>query len=128
MRGTIRTFSGQPLEAIPDIEQAMRLDPALSGQFLHFLGLAYLLAGKYETAAALLRQRIVLVPNTDFTRAFSPRRSATSARSTRPAGLAELMEINPKYSFAAHVGRQPFKRTEDVEHMAEGLRKAGVLN
>jgi hypothetical protein len=38
------------------------------------------------------------------------------------------MEINPKYSFAAHFGRQPFKRTEDVERMAEGLRKAGVLN
>ena len=36
--GTIRTFSGQPLEAIPEIEQAMRIDPALSGQFLHFLG------------------------------------------------------------------------------------------
>ena len=28
LRGTIRTFSGQPLEAIPEIEQAMRLDPA----------------------------------------------------------------------------------------------------
>ena len=31
--------------------------------------MAYLLAGKYETAAALLRQRIVLVPETDFSRA-----------------------------------------------------------
>ena len=40
-----------------------------SAQFLHFLGMAYLLAGKYETAAALLRQRIILVPKTDFSRA-----------------------------------------------------------
>ncbi len=39
----------------------MRLDQALSEQFLHFPGLAYLMAGKYETAAALLRQRIILV-------------------------------------------------------------------
>ena len=44
-------------DAIPEIEQAMRIDPAMSGQFLHFLGLAYLMAEKYETAAALLRQR-----------------------------------------------------------------------
>jgi len=29
IRGTIRSFSGQPLEAIPEIELAMRLDPAL---------------------------------------------------------------------------------------------------
>jgi adenylate cyclase len=35
-----------------------------------FLGLAYLMAGEYETAAALLRQRIILVPNTDFSRAI----------------------------------------------------------
>jgi adenylate cyclase len=129
LRGTIRTFSGQPLEAIPEIEQAMRIDPALSGQFLHFLGLAYLLAEKYETAAALLRQRIILVPNTDFSRAI-----LTSALGhlgdidDAKRVWAELMEINPKYSFTAHVGRQPFKRSEDVERMAEGLRKAGVLN
>jgi adenylate cyclase len=129
LRGTIRTFSGEPLEAIPEIEQAMRIDPAMSGQFLHFLGLAYLLAEKYETAAALLRQRIILVPNTDFTRAI-----LTSAlghlgeldEARRVWG--ELMDINPKYSFFAHVGRQPFERKEDVERMAEGLRKAGVLD
>jgi adenylate cyclase len=128
LRGTIRTFAGQPLEAIPEIEQAMRLDPALSAQFLHFLGLAYLMAGKYETAAALLRQRIILVPNTDFSRAI-----LTSALghlgevddARRVWG--ELMVINPNYSFAAHIGRQPFKREEDVERIAEGLRKAGVL-
>jgi adenylate cyclase len=129
LRGTIRTFAGQPLEAIPEIEQAMRLDPALSGQFLHFLGLAYLMAGKYETAAALLRQRIILVPNTDFSRAILT--SALGhlgeiADARRVWG--ELMEINPNYSFAAHVGRQPFKRQEDVERIAEGLRKAGVLS
>ena len=66
LRGNIRAYSSKPLDAIPEIEQAMRLDPALSEQFLHFLGLADLMAGKYETAAALLRQRIILVPNTDF--------------------------------------------------------------
>ena len=67
--GGIRSYSGQPLEAIPMIERAMRLDPASNHQYLHFLGMAYLLAGKYETAAALLRQRILLVPETDFSRA-----------------------------------------------------------
>jgi len=39
-----------------------------------------------------------------------------------------LKAINPDYSFAAHIGRQPFKRTEDVERIADGLRKAGVLS
>jgi adenylate cyclase len=107
----------------------MRLDPAMSSQFIHFLGMAYLLAGKYETAAALLRQRILMVPNTDFSRAL-----LTSALGQlgdiEDARLAwgELKEINPDYSIAAHIGRQPFKRTEDVERISDGLRKAGVLS
>jgi len=127
LRGTIYCFSGQPLEAIPEIEQAMRLDPALNPQFLHFLGLAYLLAGKYETAAALLRQRILLVPGTDFSRAILT--SALGHLGEIDEGRRvwrELKEINPNYSFTEHVGRQPFKRKEDVQRIAEGLKKAGV--
>ncbi len=85
LRGTFWTFAGQPLEAIPEIEQAMRLDPAVSPQFLHFLGLAYLMAEKYETAAALLRQRIILVPNTDFSRAILDFRPRPSWRDRRRA-------------------------------------------
>jgi adenylate cyclase len=129
LRGNIRAYSGKPLDAIPEIEQAMRLDPALSEQFLHFLGLAYLTAGKYETAAALLRQRIILAPNTDFSRAILT--SALGHLGEVDAARQvwrELMAINPNYSFAGHIGRQPFKRKEDVERIAEGLNKAGVLN
>jgi adenylate cyclase len=129
LRGTINTFSGQPLEAIPEIEQAMRIDPAMSAQFLHFLGLAYLLAEKYETAAALLRQRVILVPNTDFSRAILASALGHLGEIDDARRVwAELMDINPKYSFFAHVGRQPFERKEDVERIAEGLRKAGVLS
>jgi adenylate cyclase len=129
LRGTICTFSGQPLDAIPEIEQAMRIDPAMSAQFLHFLGLAYLLAEKYETAAALLRQRIILVPNTDFTRAILASALGHLGEIDEARRVwAELMEINPKYSFFAHVGRQPFERKEDVERIADGLREAGVLS
>jgi len=127
LRGTFRTYSGEPMEAIPEIEHAMRLDPALSGQFLHFLGMAYLLAGKYETAAVLLRQRIVMTPGTDFSRSIlaSALGHLGEVDEARRA-WAELKEINPNYSFAQHIGRQPFKRQEDVRRLAEGLEKAGL--
>ena len=126
IRGTILNFSGQPLEAIPEIELAMRLDPALNPQFLHFLGLANLLTGKYETAAALLRQRIILVPGTDFTRAIlaSALGHLGDVEEARRV-WRELKEINPKYSFREHFSRQPF-RQEDVERIAMGLTKAGL--
>jgi len=129
LRGSNRTYSGQPLEAIPEIELAMRLDPASSPQFLHFLGMAYLLAGKYETAAAVLRQRIVLVPRTDFSRAILASalgRLGEFEEARRVWG--ELKEINPNYAFAEHVGRLPFRREEDVERIAGGLREARLLN
>jgi adenylate cyclase len=129
LRGSNRIYSGQPLEAIPEIEQGMRLDPALSSQFLHFLGMAYLLAEKYETAAALLRQRIMLVPRTDFSRALLASALGHLGEFEEARQVwGELKDINPNYAFADHVGRQPFRREEDIERIAGGLRKAQLLN
>jgi adenylate cyclase len=129
LRGSNRIYSGKPLEAIPEIEHGMLLDPALSSQFLHFLGMAYLLARKYETAAAVLKQRIVLVPRTDFSRALLASALGHLGELKEACRVwGELKEINPNYAFADHVGRLPFRRKEDVERIADGLRKAGLLN
>ena len=124
--GSIHNYSGRPLEAIPVFERAMRLDPAFKAQNLHFLGIAYLLAGKYETAAALLRERILLVPGTDFSRVFLASALGYLGEVDEARRVwHELNEINPKYSFREHFSRQPF-RQEDVERVAEGLAKAGL--
>jgi adenylate cyclase len=125
--GHIQTLSGRPLEAIPALERATRLDPAFRATHLHFLGMAYLLAGKYETAAALLRERILLLPQTDFSRvllasALGHLDDGDEARRI----WKELKDINPKYSFAEHYARQPFQRPEDVKGIVDGLAKAGL--
>ena len=125
--GSIHTYSGRPLEAIPALERATRLDPAFRPGHLHFLGMAYLLAGKYETAVAVLKERILLVPGTDFSRvlmasALGHLGDVDEARRT----WQELKEINPKYSFNEHFSRQPFKNEDDVRRVAEGLAKAGL--
>ena len=126
--GSIRMYSGQPLEAIPAIEQAMRLDPAFSHQFLHFLGTAYLFAGKYETAATLLKQRIMLVPETDFSRVALASALGHLGQADEAHRIwAELKEINPKYSFGEYIDRRPL-RPEDAERIAGGLAKAGLLS
>ena len=125
--GHIQTLSGRPLEAIPALERATRLDPAFRSTHLHFLGMAYLLAGKYETAAALLRERILLMPGTDFSRVLL----ASSLGHLGDGDGArriwkELKEINPKYSFSEHYARQPFQRQEDVQRIVDGLAKVGL--
>ncbi|MGA3310107.1 MAG: adenylate/guanylate cyclase domain-containing protein [Xanthobacteraceae bacterium] len=125
--GGIRSYSGQPLEAIPLIERAMRLDPASDHQYVHFLGMAYLLAGKYETAATLFRQRILRVSETDFSRAALACALGHLGQLDEARRIwRELEEINPKYSFSEHFGRLPFKSQEDVRRIAEGLTKAGL--
>jgi adenylate cyclase len=125
--GNIYLFSGQPLEAIPMFELAMRLDPAFAQPYLHLLGVANLLAGKYETAATLLRQRILLVPETDFSRAIlaSALGHLGDVEEARRIWL-ELKKINPKYAFREHFARQPFTSQDDVHRIAEGLAKAGI--
>jgi adenylate cyclase len=125
--GTIRVYEGDPMAGVPLIERAIRLDPAWAKQYLHFLGVAYLVAGKYETAAAMFRQRINLSPGTDFSRAGLASALGHLGENEEARRVwGELMDINPKYTFSGHFGRQPFRRAEDLERIAEGLRLAGL--
>jgi adenylate cyclase len=123
--GAVHIYSGRPLEAIPIIEHVMRLDPAYYQQYLHFLGMAHLTAGHYETAVALLKQRVFLVPQTDFSRALLASALGHLGELDEARRIwGELKEINPRYSFAEHIGRQPFRSQEDVKRIADGLAKA----
>ena len=129
IKGGTRIYLGRPEEAIPLIERAMRLDPATNQQFLHFLGMANLLAGRYETAAAALRERIRLAPNTDFSRSLLASALGHLGQTEEARRVwQELIEINPKYSFEEHLSRLPFKHEADAQRLTEGLKKAGVLN
>jgi adenylate cyclase len=126
-RGIVNIYGGQPLAAVPHIEQAIRLDPAIKHLYVHFLGSAYLVAGDYKAAASLFRERILLSPKTDLSRAFLAV-ALGHLGEVEEAGQVwrELMEINPKYSFAGHVGRLPFRNKADVDRLAEGLSQAGI--
>ena len=126
-RGMVHAYSGEPAKAIPYIERAMRLDPALQQQYVHFLGTAHFVAGDYETAAALFKDRISINPTTDLSRAFLA--SALGHLSDLDEARRiwrELKEINPGYSHVDHVGRLPFRTTADAEKFTDGLRKAGL--
>ncbi len=123
----VEIYSGNPEAAIPLAEQAMRLDPGFVHQTLHFLGTAYLVAGKYETAAATFRERIRLSPRTDLSRgllvaALGHLGEVEEARRV----WAEVKAISPTYTFAGHLARLPFTNPADAERIREGFAKAGV--
>ena len=127
VRGLIEVYSGHPLAAIPQLEKSIRLDPASSQQFLHFLGTAHLVAGHYEAAAAHFKERIRLAPKTDLSRAFLASALGHLGQIDEARRVwRELQEINPKYSYDEHVGRLPFKNRADVDCIKEGLVKAAL--
>jgi adenylate cyclase len=113
-------------EAIAGMEAAMRLDPAWAHGYLHYLGTAYLLAGRYETAAALFRERILIVPNADVSRAYLAVALAFQGQIEEARDAWEdTLRVNPHFDFEVHVTRLPLS----VEYMAklrEGLAKAGI--
>lgn len=120
-------YSGNPKAAVPLAERAMRLDPGFSHQTLHFLGTAYLVDGKYETAAATFRERIRLSPKTDLSRGLLVSALGHLGEVEEAQRVwAEVKAISPKYSFAGHLARLPFTNPADAERLREGFAKAGV--
>jgi adenylate cyclase len=126
-RGIVNIYRGEPLAAVPHIEQAMRLDPVSKHQYIHFLGSAHLVAGNVDTAAAMFKERIRLSPKTDLSRALLAVALGHLGKADEAGRVwRELMAINPEYSFAEHVGRLPFRNRADIDRLAEGLSKAGI--
>jgi tetratricopeptide (TPR) repeat protein len=66
--GVILHYVGRSAEAFGCFDRAMALDPLCPGMWLHFQAQAAFQLGRYETAAALLKRRIVGNPDTDASR------------------------------------------------------------
>jgi len=126
-RGVFEMSSSNPQVAIAFIEKAMRLDPA-DAQSLHFLGLAHLLHGNNEMAAAAFRERILKIPETDISRSFlASALGYLGAIDDARTVWSELMEINPRYEFETHVGRLGFLKPPQRAVIRRGLELAGIL-
>jgi adenylate cyclase len=126
-RGTIAIYAGQPELGIPDLEQAMRIDPGFSHQYLHNLGIAHLFLGHYETAVMTFEERIRIFPGTDASRAYLAASLGHLGQVDRAREVwAELKKINPNYVLAERLGRLPFENPADPAKIVAGLAKAGL--
>jgi len=125
--GHAETMLGNPEAGIRALELALRLDPLSTPATLHFLGTAYLVAGQYEAAAARLSERIRLTPTTDFSRAYYASALGHLGEVIEAQRVwRELKEINPKYSFEAHIAQLPWRNPAAPARIREGLARAGL--
>jgi len=128
LRATLNIYSGQPRVAIRDLERAMRLDPFFTQGYLHHLGVAHIVAGDYDTAVAILRERILLVPQTDMSRAYLASALGNLGYLDEARSVwDELIAINPAYSFVDLLARMPFRNPDDLARITKGLDRAGLL-
>jgi adenylate cyclase len=118
------TYLGRPEEGIDSLERARRLDPYHPTWYWRTLGRAFYTARRYEEAIAAFNRSTILPP---WALALV---AACHAELGRTA-LAEqstdaVLRQQPTFSVRGIAAKEPFKNQPDLEHLVDGLRKAGL--
>jgi adenylate cyclase len=126
--GEVLVLAGDPARAIEAVKGHMQSDPFYGPFAPALLGLAHYMLKQYAQAVPLLRECASRAP--DF-RSGHVWLAATYAQLGKPeearAEAAEVLRIEPNWTIEGTQARHtPFKRTEDAEHLFDGLRKAGL--
>jgi adenylate cyclase len=123
--GVLYTFLGRADEAIAWLEQAQRLDPYFSQPWRwNIKGVAHFVACRYEDAiAAFTRSETTPV----WVQTYLAVCHALLGRMDQAREhAAEVLRRAPDFSLTRFGTKEFFKRTEDTEHLIEGMRAAGL--
>jgi TolB-like protein len=121
---SVLTRAGQPDAAVTLIAEAMRLDPHHPTWYWTELGGAHFTARRYAEAIVAIRHR----PNLQFYwQAYLAACYANLGEvEAMGAATAEVMRLRPDFSLTAFASHESYKLTADIDHLLEGLRKAGL--
>ena len=126
--GHVLNVAGQPQEAIQVLEQAMRLNPYFSFDYLFNLGEAYALAGRYGEAEATLKKS--LARNPDFWPSYLQLAiiyTEGDRHAEAQAAVAEVRRINSQLSLEVLARYKILYKDPAVfERMIAALRQAGL--
>ena len=124
--GSACSFLGRPDEGIQWFELARRIDPFFEANwYWNLLGAAYFNARRYDEAVAAL-EHIQSPPI--WVKAYAAAAHALAGRIEAAKEIAAtLAKEAPTFSAEALVRKEPYKNPADLEHLAAGLRKAGLL-
>jgi adenylate cyclase len=103
------------------------LDPHYPDLFLHFLGHASFVSGRYEDAVAAFRRRLQRQPKSDITHVLL-------AASLGQLGFAaeakeawqEALRVNPNYSLEQKRKIMPYSDEGEFDRIVSGLQQAGI--
>ncbi len=117
------TFDGRPEEGVESVRKAMRLNPHYPEWYLWHLGFGLYCTRDYEGAVQeLSRLRDIAEPLRILAAAHARLGQMDEAR----AVARRFLTAFPDFSGAAWGRTQPFRHREDLEHVLEGYRLAGL--
>jgi TolB-like protein/Tfp pilus assembly protein PilF len=124
--GSACSYFGRPEEGIGWFELTKKVDPFFDPSwYWNLLGATYFNARRYEDAlAAFARNAAPPV----WVRAYGAAAQALAGRTCAARVLAAKIALDaPDFSAADLMRKEPYKVTADREHLAAGLRLAGLL-
>ena len=119
-------MAGRPDEALPLIENAIRLNPYHPPFYKgDVLWRVYFVAGRYEEALDALVQ-VTGAPYYAGYRRLAATYPYLGRMDEARAAMAKFREVEPQASIELYARTEPFKRKDDLERYLDGLRKAGL--
>jgi TolB-like protein/Tfp pilus assembly protein PilF len=118
-------YAGRPQEGIERFKEARRLDSFYQTSW-YWSGLAgaQFIARQYAEAIATFERSAKLGLWSRCYLAASHAHAGNREQARR--GAAEILRQNPDFSAGRFAAREPFKLDEDRQHLAQGLREAGL--
>jgi TolB-like protein/DNA-binding winged helix-turn-helix (wHTH) protein len=124
-RGNIRMWLGETDAAIQDLEFALRIDPELIAMDRFALSLAYYLKDRYDAAVEQAALNLQWTEGANFSRVVLAAAYAEQNKDGEVARVvAAIRRLDP--TFDAQEFGSKFLKPEDLAHLRDGLRKAGL--
>jgi TolB-like protein/DNA-binding winged helix-turn-helix (wHTH) protein len=124
-RGNILVWLGQTDAAIETLELAQRIDPELNAIDRFALSLAYYLKRRYDAAIELAERNLRKTVGANFTRIVLAAAYAQLDRAEDAARVVSTIHRTEPTFDPQRFGSK-FLNPADLEHLRDGLRKAGL--
>jgi TolB-like protein len=128
-RGWMKIWLGEPEVALESIQRAMRLNPRNPQIFQMQAATAYahFYAGRYLEALSWAEEALLVRPSYVTAHRVLAASCAMAGRQEQASkAMARLRQLDPALCLSNLTESNPPRRPEDLERLAEGLRKAGL--
>jgi adenylate cyclase len=127
-KAALLAYLGEPNEALSWIDQAFRLSP-FGPQFFHSITSMVLFCARDYTRSTLSFGRVTRGLATPWNCVYAiASHGYLDQRDMAQAIIAHYHSLVPNLPLLEHASHEPFKHNADLDHLMDGLQKAGVPN